>query len=188
MAFHVRRRAAGSGRADRIPVAEITVQRQPRRRRPGVAPDPPTHPYGIEVRRRHLNSDRRVSWHTMVAVIMDVARRGAQFTDPRVDRLDRTLLYIVPRFTFTPLGDAVAQDNLFIYPEFATGQPWAPGKTSSTARVTFWAVAHGAPWPIAESVVTVVRTSLIDGVRRPVDEGGRPVVKGTSAARSADTA
>ena len=67
----------------------------------------------------------------MVAVIMDVARRGAQFTDPRLDRLDRSLLYIVPRFTFTPLGDALAQDNLFIYPEFATGQPWAPGKTSS---------------------------------------------------------
>jgi hypothetical protein len=188
MEFHVRRRAAGSGKTERIPVAQITVQRQPRRRRPGVAPDPPVHPYGIEVRRRHLNSARRVSWHTMVGVIMDVARRGAQFTDPRVDRLDRTLLYIVPRFTFTPLGDAIAQENLFIYPEFATAQPWAPGKTSSTARVTFWAVAHEAPWPIAESVVTVVRTSLVDGVRRPVDEEGRALTKATGAARSTEAA
>jgi hypothetical protein len=33
-------------------------------------------------------------------------------------------------------------------------------------------VANEAPWPIAESVVTVVRTSLVDGVRRPVDENG----------------
>ena len=187
MDFHVRRRADGSSRTDRIPVAQITVQRQPRRRRPGVAPDPPVHPYGIEVRRRHLNSAKRVSWHTMVGVIMDVARRGAQFTDPRLDRLDRSLLYIVPRFTFTPLGDALAQDNLFIYPEFAAGQPWAPGKTSSTARVTFWAVAHEAPWPIAESVVTVVRTSLVDGARRPVDEDGRPVARATNPTpRSAD--
>lgn len=175
MEFHVRRRGAKGAGSEKIPVAQITVHRQARRRRPGVAPDPPLHPYGIEVRRRHLNSARRVSWHTMVASIMDVARRGAQFTDPRVGPLDPTLLYIVPRFTLTPLGDALAQDNLFIYPEFAVGQPWQPGKTSSTARVTFWAVAHEAPWPIAESVVTVVRTSLVDGARRPVDEQGRVV-------------
>lgn len=175
MDFHVRRRGASGARPEKIPVAQITVHRQARRRRPGVAPDPPLHPYGIEVRRRHLNSARRVSWHTIVASIMDVARRGAQFTDPRVGPLDPTLLYIVPRFTLTPLGDAVAQDNLFIYPEFAVGQPWQAGKTSSTARVTFWAVAHEAPWPIAESVVTVVRTSLVDGARRPVDEHGRVV-------------
>jgi hypothetical protein len=149
-----------------------------------VAPDPPLHPYGIEVRRRHLNSAKRVSWHTMVAAIMDVARRGAQFTDPRLGPIDPTLLYIVPRFTLTPLGDAVAQDNLFIYPEFAVGQPWQPGKTSSTARVTFWAVAHDAPWPIAESVVTVVRTSLVDTVRRPVDERGRVVERPSSPARA----
>jgi len=176
MDFHVRRRGEGS-KPDRVPVAQIIVHRQPRRRRPGVAPDPPLHPYGIEVRRRHLNSAKRVSWHTMVAVIMDVARRGAQFTDPRADRLDRTLLYVVPRFTFTPLGDAVAQDNLFIYPEFGVGQPWLSGKTSTTARVTFWAMAHETPWPIAESLVTVVRTSLVGGVRRPVDEEGRAVAR-----------
>jgi hypothetical protein len=104
---------------------------------------------------------------------MDVARRGAQFMDPRVDRLDTTLLYIVPRFSFTPLGYAVAQENLFIYPEFSLEKAWAPGKTSATARVTYSAVAHEAPWPLAESSVTIVRTSLIDGVRRPVNEEGR---------------
>ena len=106
----------------------------------------------------------------MVAMIMDVARRGAQFTDPRVDRSiarsSTSSRASRSRRSATPL----AQDNLFIYPEFAAGQPWQPGKTSSTARVTFWAVAHEAPWPIAESVVTVVRTSLVDGARRPVDE------------------
>jgi hypothetical protein len=185
MDFHVRRRAPGTARPERVPVAQITVHRQPRRRRPGNAPDPPLHPYGIEVRRRHLNSAKRVSWHTMVAVIMDVARRGAQFTDPRVDRLDPTLLYVVPRFTFTPLGDAIAQDNLFIYPEFGVGQPWLPGKTSTTARVTFWAVAHEAPWPISESLVTVVRTSLVGGVRRPVDEEGRVVARPPAAVEAA---
>jgi hypothetical protein len=173
MTFHVRREPAkGAGRPEKIPVAQITVHRQRNRRRHGNAPEAPWHPYGIEVRRRHLNSARRVSWHTMVSVIMDVARRGAQFLDPRIDRLDRTLLYIVPRFTFTPLGDAAAQENLFIYPEFALDKPWAPGKTSATARVTYWAVAHEAPWPLAESSVTVVRTSVIDGVRRPVNEEG----------------
>ena len=187
MDFHVRRREAGR-KPDKVPVAQITVHRQPRRRRSGIAPDPPLHPYGIEVRRRHLNSTKRVSWHTMVAVIMDVARRGAQFTDPRADRLDRHLLYIVPRFTFTPLGDAVAQENLFIYPEFGVGQPWLPGKTSTTARVTFWAVAHETPWPIAESLVTVVRTSLVDGVRRPVDEEGRAVARTPAAAEAATLA
>jgi len=174
MAFHVRRRADGAARPDKVPVAQITVHRQRNRRRPGSAPDAPRHPYGIEVRRRHLNGAKRVSWYTMVAVTMDVARRGAQFTDPRVDRFDPTLLYIVPRFTFTPLGDAVAQDNLFIYPEFHLARGWSPGKTSAAARVTFWAVAHEAPWPIAESLVTVVRTSMVDGVRRPVDDQGTP--------------
>jgi hypothetical protein len=178
MSFHVRRPPANrEGRPEKIPVAQITVHRQRNRRRHGNAPEPPYHPYGIEVRRRHLNSAKRVSWHTMVSVIMDVARRGAQFLDPRLDRLDRTLLYIVPRFTFTPLGDAAAQDNLFIYPEFVLEKPWAPGKTSATAHVTYWAVAHEAPWPLAESSVTVVRTSVIDGVRRPVNEEGRPAAR-----------
>ena len=114
------------------------------------------------------------------------ARRGAQFSDPRLDRLDPTLLYIVPRFSFTPLGDAVAQDNLFIYPQFALQQPWMPGKTSATARVTFWAVAHETPWPLAESEVTVVRTSVVNGARRPIDERGYTVTRpapGTAAAR-----
>jgi hypothetical protein len=36
-----------------------------------------------------------------------------------------------------------------------------------------WAVANDDPWPIAESLVSVVRTSVIDGTRRPVDETGR---------------
>jgi hypothetical protein len=130
------------------------------------------HPYGIEIRRRNLNAARQVSWYTLVSMTMDVARRGVQFADTRIDRVDRSLLYIVPRFSFTPLGDAAAQDNLFIYPDFAIDQPWTKGKTSSTARVTFWAVANEAPWPIAESIVTVVRTSMVDGVRRPVDENG----------------
>lgn len=180
MEFHVLRREPGQERAEKVTVAEITVHRTSRRRRHGVAPDPPHHPYGIEVRRRHLNSERRVSWHTLVSVIMDVARRGAQFTDPRIDRLDRSLLYIVPRFTFTPLGDAVAQDNLFIYPEFSLPQPWSQGKTSVSARVVFWAVAHEMPWPIAESVVTVVRTTLINGARRPVDEEGQLIARAAS--------
>jgi hypothetical protein len=172
MAFHVRRKLPGADRPEKVPVARITVHRSRNRRRPGVAPDPPHHPYGIEVRRRHLNSARRVSWYTLVSVTMDVARRGAQFLDPRVDRFDPTLLYVVPRFTFTPLGDAVAQDNLFIYPEFVLARPWQPGKTSAAARVTYWAVANEWPWPLAESLVTVVRTSLVDGARRPVDERG----------------
>jgi hypothetical protein len=185
MDFHVRRRAPGLARPERVPVAQITVHRQPRRRRPGIAPDPPLHPYGIEVRRRHLNSAKRVSWHTMVAVIMDVARRGAQFSDPRADRFDPALLYIVPRFAFTPLGDALSQDNLFIYPEFGVGQPWLPGKTSTTARVTLWAVANEAPWPISESLVTVVRTSLVGGVRRPIDEDGTVVARAPEAVEAA---
>lgn len=172
MDFHVRRKGSGTTRTERVPVARITVQRVRNRRRPGVAPDPPRHPFGIEVRKRHLNSAGRVSWYTLVAVTMDVARRGAQLLDPRVDRLDPTLLYIVPRFTFTPLGDAVAQDNLFIYPEFSLSRPWSPGKTSAAARVTYWAIANANPWPLAESIVTVVRTSLVDGERRPVDENG----------------
>lgn len=177
MRFEVLRRTPGVKRPERVPVALITVHRRQRRRRPGVAPEPPLHPYGIEVRRRHLNSAGRVSWHTLVAMSMDVARRGAQFEDPRADRLDRTLLYIVPRFTFTPLGDAAAEENLFVYPEFALAKPWTAGKTSSTGRVTIWAVANEAPWPVAEVMVTVVRTSLVDGVRRPVDENGASLVK-----------
>ena len=177
MRFDVLRRTPGVKRPARVPVALITVDRRLRRRRPGVAPEAPLHPYGIEVRRRHLNSAGRVSWHTLVAMSMDVARRGAQFEDPRPDRLDRSLLYIVPRFTFTPLGAAAAEDNLFIYPEFALVKPWTRGKTSSTGRVTIWAVANEAPWPVAEVMVTVVRTSLVDGVRRPVDENGQPQVK-----------
>jgi hypothetical protein len=172
MDFHVRRIVPGADGPQKVPVARITVHRSRNRRRSGVAPDAPRHPYGIEVRRRHLNSARRVSWYTLVSETMDVARRGAQLLDPRVDRFDPTLLYVVPRFTFTPLGDAAAEDNLFIYPDFALARPWSPGKTSAAARVTYWAVANEWPWPLAESLVTVVRTSLVDGVRRPVDEKG----------------
>ncbi len=172
MDFHVMRASEGRTKFRAVPVAHITIHRGTHRRRHGVAPDPPCHPYGIEIRRRNLNMLREVSWYTLVSVVMDVARRGAQFADPRVDTTDRHLLYIVPRFSFTPVGVAAAQDNLFVYPEFVLEQPWAAGKTSASARVTYWAVANEAPWPIAESVVTVVRTSLIDGVRRPVDETG----------------
>lgn len=170
MDFHVLRATPGVKKPVAVPVARIAIHRGTRRRRHGVAPDPPTHPYGIEVRARHLNERREVSWYTLVAVIMDVARRGAQFADERIDRDDDSLLYIVPRFTFTPLVDASLRDNLFVYPEFAMAQPWVKGKTSATATVRYWAVANQAPWPIAESLVTVVRTSLVDGVRRPVDE------------------
>jgi hypothetical protein len=47
--------------------------------------------------------------------------------------------------------------------------------------VTIWAVANEAPWPVAEVLVTVVRTSLVDGVRRPVDENGGTVAKAVPA-------
>ncbi len=177
MDFHVMRQADGEKKTVKVPVARIAIHRGTRRRRHGVAPDPPIHPYGIEVRARHLNAGGEVSWYTLVASIMDVARRGAQFADERIDRDDEHLLYIVPRFTFTPLVDAMARDNLFVYPEFAMDRPWAKGKTSAIARVTFWAVANAAPWPIAESVVTVVRTSIVDGARRPVDQNGDLVRK-----------
>lgn len=177
MHFHVMRQATGAKKPVKVPVARIAIHRGTRRRRHGVAPDPPIHPYGIEVRSRHLNEGGEVSWYTLVAVIMDVARRGAQFADERIDRDDEHLLYVVPRFSFTPLVDAVVRDNLFVYPHFSMAKRWAKGKTSSTARVTFWAVANAEPWPIAESVVTVVRTSIVDGARRPVDENGDVVRK-----------
>ncbi len=177
MNFNVIRPHDVEPRARTVPVASIRIHRGQHRRRHGVAPDPPMHPYGIEVRRRHLNPRSQVSWYTMVSVTMDVARRGAQFADPRMDREDPSLLYVVPRFSFTPLADAAAQENLFVYPEFSMEQPWATGHTSARARVLFWAVANEAPWPIAESLVTVVRTSVIDAVRRPVDENGKPSAK-----------
>lgn len=178
MDFHVVRAAAATPKARvRVPVAHVAIHRGSHRRRHGVAPDPPTHPYGIEIRERHLNAARQVSWYTLVAVIMDVARRGMQFVDPREERVDPHLLYVVPRFSFTPLAAAAAQDNLFVYPQFAVEQPWARGKTSATARVTYWAAANDAPWPLVESVVTVVRTSLVNGVRRPVDDTGKPSLK-----------
>ncbi|MEP7118386.1 MAG: hypothetical protein ABI880_12435 [Acidobacteriota bacterium] len=172
MDFHVMRALDGAKKTAPVPVARIAIHRGTHRRRHGIAPEPPLHPYGIEIRRRNLNAARQVSWYTLVSVTMDVARRGAQFADSRIDSVDPHLLYIVPRFTFTPLGVAAAQDNLFVFPEFALEQPWTKGKTSAAARVTYWAVANDAPWPIAESVVTVVRTSLVDGARRPVDENG----------------
>jgi hypothetical protein len=177
MDFHVLRPDGTAKTRKQVPVAHIAIHRGSHRRRHGVAPDPPAHPYGIEIRERHLNSARQVSWYTLVAVIMDVARRGLQFVDPRDDRLDPHLLYVVPRFTFTPLAAAAAQDNLFVYPQFEIEQPWARGRTSATARVTYWAAANDAPWPIAESVVTVVRTSLVNSVRRPVDDENKPSAK-----------
>ncbi len=177
MDFHVLRPDGSRKARTRVPVAHIAIHRGSHRRRHGVAPDPPAHPYGIEIRERHLNNARQVSWYTLVSVIMDVARRGLQFVDPRDDRLDPHLLYVVPRFTFTPLAAAAAQDNLFVYPQFEVEQPWARGRTSATARVTYWAAANHAPWPIAESVVTVVRTSLVNGVRRPIDDDNKPSAK-----------
>jgi hypothetical protein len=177
MDFHVVRAGADARRRVRVPVAHIKIHRGRRRRRHGVAPDPPHHPYGIEIRRRHLNHAKQVSWYTLVAVIMDVARRGAQLADGTLHYVDPSRLYVVPSFSFTPLADAAAQDNLFVYPEFRMEQPWASGKTSAAARVTFWAVANEEPWPIAESTVTVVRTRIIDGRRRPVDETGENVLK-----------
>ena len=175
MDFHVLRRVAGNTKPEKVSVAHIAIHRGQWRRRHGAAPDPPLHPYGIEVRARHLTPAGHVSWYTLVAITMDVARRGAQLADDRLDPIEwSSLLYIVPRFSFTRLADAAACDNLFVYPQFAMERPWTTGKSSSTVRVTIWAVANGAPWPVVESVVTVVRTRSVDGVRRPVDEtGGR---------------
>jgi hypothetical protein len=173
MAFHVMRPPAMGGRKVPVPVARMRIRRTRRRRLAAEAPDPPQHPYGIEIRARHLSEANRVSWHTIVAMTMDVARRGAQFADTAShERPDATRQYVVPGFTFTPLADAAAQANLFVYPEFSLEQPWEPGRTSAAARVIIWAVAHEDPWPLASSVVTVVRTSLVGGVRRPVDERG----------------
>jgi hypothetical protein len=172
MEFHVLRRPTGTAPPERASVARITINRGEHRHRNGVAPEPPRHPYGIEVRTRHLNAAMHVSWYTLVALTMDVARRGAQFADVRIDRADASLLYIVPRFSFLPLADAAVCDNLFVYPDLAITQPWTKGKTSAVARVTIWAVANDVPWPIAESIVTIVRTSVVDLVRRPVDESG----------------
>jgi len=180
MAFHVLREPASRGRKVPVPVARIRIHRARRRRLAADAPDPPNHPYGIEVRARHLNHAKQVSWHTMVALTMDVARRGAQFADSGVhERFDPTRLYVVPRFTFTPLADAAAQANLFVYPEFSFEQAWVAGRTSASARVIVWAVAHEDPWPLASSEVTVVRTSVVAGVRRPVDERGATAQKGS---------
>lgn len=176
MDFFVMRALDGTKRLQRVPVASIKIHRGQRRRRHGVAPDPPLHPYGIEVRRRNLNTAGQISWYTLVSVTMDVARRGMQIGDTR-DHDDATLLYVVPRFSFTPLADTTLVNNLFIYPDFVIEQPWAPGKTSAKARVTFWAVANDFPFPIADSIVSVVRTSLVDGARRPVDEQGKTIRK-----------
>jgi hypothetical protein len=183
MGFHVLRVATGEKRKVPVPVARLRIHRARRRRLPSDAPDPPQHPYGIEIRERHLNQARQVSWHTMVALTMDVARRGAQFADALGgEQPDATRLYVVPRFSFTPLADAAAQPNLFVYPEFAVEQAWVAGRTSMSARVTIWAVAFDDPWPVASSVVTVVRTSLLSGARRPVDERGATAQKSTNRA------
>jgi hypothetical protein len=180
MAFHVLREPASGGRKVRVAVAHLSIHRVKRRRLPAEAPEPPHHPYGIEIRARHLNHAKQVSWHTIISMAMDVARRGAQFADAAADeRFDPTRLYVVPRFTFTPLAHAAAQSNLFVYPEFSLEQAWVPGRTSTSARVVIWAVAHEDPWPLASTEVTVVRTSLLAGVRRPVDERGATTQKGS---------
>ena len=161
-----------------VPVATLRVHRARRRSLAADAPDPPLHPFGIEVRERHLNHLHQVSWHTMVAMTMDVARRGSQLADgAAAEHIDPTRQYVVPRFSFTPLADAAAQPNLFVYPDFSLPQAWASGRTSVSARVTIWAVAHEDPWPLVSSVVTVVRTAMVAGTRRPVDEAGALVQK-----------
>lgn len=178
MGFHVLR--AGTVRPSRVavPVATARVHRARRRSLAAEAPDPPLHPFGIEIRERHLNHLRQVSWHTMVAMTMDVARRGSQLADgAAAEHFDPTRQYVVPRFSFTPLADAAAQPNLFVYPDFSLPQTWANGRTSVSARVTIWAVAHEDPWPLVSSVVTVVRTAVVAGTRRPVDEAGAAVQK-----------
>jgi hypothetical protein len=178
MGFHVLR--AGTVRPARVavPVATVRVHRARRRSLAAEAPDPPLHPFGIEIRARHLNQLRQVSWHTMIAMTMDVARRGSQLADAAaVERVDPTRQYVVPRFSFTPLADAAAQPNLFVYPDFSLTQSWAGGRTSVVARVTIWAVAHEDPWPLASSLVTVVRTAVVGSTRRPVDEAGIAVQK-----------
>ncbi len=180
MDFHVLRQPASGGRKAPVPVARIRIHRARRRRLPADVPDPPHHPYGIEVRARHLNEAKQVSWHTIISMAMDVARRGAQFADSAVyEQFDPTRLYVVPRFTFTPLAHAAAQANLFVYPEFSLEQPWVPGRTSASARVIIWAVAQEDPWPLASTEVTVVRTSLVGGVRKAVDERGATAPKGS---------
>ena len=184
MAFQVLRTPSAGGRKVPVPVARIRIHRTRRRRLAAEAPDPPQHPYGIEIRARHLNQARQVSWHTMVALSMDVARRGAQFADTAAqERFDATRQYVVPGFTFTPLADAAAQANLFVYPEFSLEQPWVSGRTSAAARVIIWAVAHEDPWPLASSVVTVVRTTLVGAARMPVDERGGARARGSRPSR-----
>ena len=181
MAFSVLRTPSAGGRKVPVPVANIKIHRARRRSLVADAPDPPQHPYGIEIRARHLNEANQVSWHTMVALMMDVARRGAQFADASAqDILDATRQYVVPGFSFTPLADAAAQPNLFVYPEFSLQQPWTAGRTSAAARVTIWAVAYEDPWPLASSLVTVVRTSVVAGSRRPVDDRGVMARKGAT--------
>jgi hypothetical protein len=189
MDFHVHRKVAGNKTSTRIPVAQMTIRRGQWRRRHGSAPDAPLHPYGIEVRTRHLTTTGHVSWYTLVALMMDVARRGAQLADHQLDLDDReSLLYVVPRFSFIPLADATACNNLFVYPAFEVDRPWAGGKSSCAVRVTIWAVANDAPWPVVECVATVVRTLDIDGVRRPVDDLGRAKAeRRTSQTASADS-
>ena len=81
MDFHVLRRAVGGKTSEKVSVAHVAIHRGQWRRRHGAAPDPPLHPYGIEVRARHLTPARHVSWYTLVAMTMDVARRGAQLAD-----------------------------------------------------------------------------------------------------------
>ena len=73
--------AAGWPSKAPVPVARIRIHRARQRRLPADVPDPPHHPYGIEVRARHLNEAKQVSWHTIISMAMDVARRGAQFAD-----------------------------------------------------------------------------------------------------------
>lgn len=65
MDFFVMRALDGTKRLQRVPVASIKIHRGQRRRRHGVAPDPPLHPYGIEVRRRNLNTAGQISWYTL---------------------------------------------------------------------------------------------------------------------------
>src|SRR5262245_26314771 len=100
MGFHVLR--AGAVRTTRVavPMPTLRVHLSSRRILAAESPDPPLHPFGIEIRARHLNHLRQVSWHTMIAMTMDVARRGCQLADgAAVERFDPTRQYVVPRFS-----------------------------------------------------------------------------------------
>jgi hypothetical protein len=178
MDFHVMRVPPGAKKSEKVPVARIAIHRGTRRRRHGVAPEPPAHPYGIEVRTRHLNAARQVSWvHPRRRHHGRGPARRAVRRRPHRSRRRHTALHRAALHLHAARRRGAARQPLRLS-RVCDGAALGEGRTSATARVTFWAVANAAPWPIAESVVTVVRTSVVDGARRPVDENGDVVSKG----------